>query len=59
MDKRPRRQADDRGTPPFPALFPICLPHVRLYEVVSSHIGVLPYKYRKIMEMFLKLMKLC
>ena len=35
------------------------LPHFRLYEVVSLHRCVLPYKYRKILEMFLTLMKLC
>ena len=38
---------------------PIFLPHFRLYEVVSLHVCVLPYKYRKILERLLKLMKLC
>ena len=41
---------------------PICptfLPHFRLYGVVSLHMCVLPYKYRKILKMLLKLMKLC
>ena len=42
-----------------PTIFPIFLPHFRLYEVVSLHMCVLPYKYRKILEMLLKLMKLC
>ena len=40
-------------------IFPIFLPHFRLCEVVSLHTCVLPYKYRKILEMLLKLMKLC
>ena len=34
------------------------LPHFRLYEVVSRHMCVPPYKYRKISEMLLKLMEL-
>ena len=33
------------------------LPHFRLYEVVSLHMSILPYKYRKILEMLPKLMK--
>ena len=33
--------------------------HYRLYEVVSLRRCVLPYKYRKIVEMLLKLMNLC
>ena len=28
-----------------PPLFPMFLPHFRLYEVVSLHMCVLPYKY--------------
>ena len=40
-------------------IFPIFLPHFRLYEVVSLHMCVLPYRCRKILEMLLKLMKLC
>ena len=43
----------------WPQIFPIFLPHFRLYEVVSLHACVLPYKCRKILEMLLKLMKLC
>ena len=39
--------------------YPISLPRFRLYEVVSLHMCVLPYKYRKILEMLLQLMKLC
>ena len=39
---------------------PIFVPHFRLYEVVSLHVCVLPYKYFKILEMFpYKLMKPC
>ena len=37
-------------------MFPIFLPHFRLYGVVSLHMRVLPYKYRKILEMLFKLM---
>ena len=40
-------------------LFPIVSPHFRLYEVVSLHMCVLSYKYRKLLEMLPKLMKLC
>ena len=40
-------------------IFPIFLPRFRLYEVVSLHRCVLPYKCRKILEMLLELMKLC
>ena len=36
----------------------ISLPHFCLYEVVSLHTCVLPYTYRKTLEMLLKLMKL-
>ena len=32
----------------------IFLPHFRLYEVIALHMCILPYKYRKIMEMLLK-----
>ena len=32
---------------------------IRSSFAVSLHVGVLPYKYRKILEMLLKLMKLC
>ena len=35
---------------------PIFLPHFRLYEVVSLHMSILPYKYRKILNFLLKLM---
>ena len=35
------------------------LPHFRLYEVVSLHMCVLPYKYRKMLEGLPKLLKLC
>ena len=42
-----------------PPIFPICVPHFRLYEVVSLHMCVFSYKYRNILEMLLKLMKLC
>ena len=35
------------------------LPHFCLYEVVSLHMCVLPCKYRKRLEMLLKLMELC
>ena len=28
----------------WPPLFPSCVPHFRLYEVVSIRMGVLPYK---------------
>ena len=40
-----------------PLIFPTSLPHFRLYEVVALHMCVLPYKYRKILEMLLTLMK--
>ena len=39
------------------SLFPYHL--FRLYVVVSLHMCVLPYKYRNILEMLLKLMKFC
>ena len=42
-----------------PRIFPNCLPHFRLYEVVSLHTCVLPYKCRKCLEMLLTLIKLC
>ena len=42
-----------------PTICPIFLPHFRLHEVFSLHMCVLLYKYRKILEMLLKLMKLC
>ena len=35
-------------------MFPIFLPHFRLYEVMLLHMCVLPYKFRKILEMLLK-----
>ena len=38
------------GTPPW-TLYSLFSPHFRLYEVVSLHMCVLPYKYRKISEM--------
>ena len=38
-------------------VFPIILPRFRLYEVVALHACVLPYKYRKILEMLLELTK--
>ena len=47
------------GTAPLPRIFPIFLPHFRLYEVYSRHMCVLPYTYRKILGTLLKLMKLC
>ena len=34
-------------------------PHILLYEVVSVIRLVFPYKYRKILEMVVKLMNLC
>ena len=40
-----------------PPISPIFLTYFRLYEVVSLHTCVLPYKYRKILEMLLKFMK--
>ena len=40
-------------------IFPITLPHFRLCEVVSLHMCVLPYIYRKILKMLLELMDLC
>ena len=49
---RRRRQA-------MPEVVPIFLPHFRLHEVVSLHMCVLPYKYRKRLKRLLKLMKLC
>ena len=42
-----------------PPLFHISLPHFRLYEVVSLHMRVLPYKYRTMVYMLLTLMRLC
>ena len=36
---------------------PIFLPHFRLYEVASLNMCVLPFKYRKILEMLLKLLE--
>ena len=39
--------------------FPICFPHVSLYEAGSLHMCVLPYKIRKILDTLLKLIKLC
>ena len=67
----PRHPSQSLCTAPVSPV--ISLPHVRLYEVVSLHMGVLPYvyevvslhmgvlpyKYRKILEKLLKLMKLC
>ena len=41
-----------------PTIVPTSLPHFRLYEVVLLHMCLLPYKYRKILEMLFKLMKL-
>ena len=38
---------------------PIFLPLFRLYGVFSLHVCVFPYKYCKMLEMLLKLMKLC
>ena len=35
------------------------LPHFRVYEVVSLHMCVLPYKYRKTLEMLPELMRVC
>ena len=64
--KRPRESnASSTPTPPYqpaqqhtdvrarlgPSIFPIFLPHFHLYEVVSLHICVLPYKYRKTLKM--------
>ena len=46
------------ATPPSP-IFPVLLPHFRLCGVVSIYMCVLPYKYRKILAMLLKLTKLC
>ena len=43
----------------MPPIFPIFLPHFRLYAVASLHVCVLPYKYREILEMLPKLMELC
>ena len=37
--------------------FSIVLPHFRLYEVVSLHMCVPPYKYRIILEMLLNFLK--
>ena len=48
-----------RFCPPISPIFPIVLPHFRLYEVVSLHMCFLPFKYRKILEMVLELMELC
>ena len=42
----------------FALIFPIFLPHFRLYEVVSLHMCVLPYKCGNILEMFPELNKL-
>ena len=42
-----------------PPIFRIFLSHFRLYEVVSLHRCVLPYIYRTILEMLLKLIELC
>ena len=42
-----------------PPIFPNSLPHFRLFEVVSLHRCVHPYKHRKILDMLLKLMKSC
>ena len=42
-----------------PLVFPISLPHFRLYEVVSVIRRVIPYTYGKILEMLLTLMELC
>ena len=46
------------STAPWYQIFPISLPHLRLYEVVLRHVCVLPYKYRKILGISLELMKL-
>ena len=40
-------------------MFPIFLPHFRLYELASLHMCVLPFKYRKILGMLPELIKLC
>ena len=42
-----------------PPIFLLFLPHFRLYEVVSLHRCVLPYKYREILGMLRKLLKVC
>ena len=39
-------------------MFPISLPPSRVYEVVSLHMCVLPYKYRKILKVLPKLTEL-
>ena len=54
-----RAHARRHRTKPSSPIFPIFLPHCRLYEVVSLRMCVIPYKYRKIVEMLLKLMKVC
>ena len=48
-------------TATLPPIFPtfLLVPHFRLYEVVSLHVSVLPYKNRKKLEMVFELMKLC
>ena len=46
-------------TKPWASAMSPCLPHFRLYEVVPLHMGVLPYTYRKMLDMVLKLMKIC
>ena len=38
---------------------PISLPHFCLYEVVSRHMCVLPYKCRTLLEMLVTLKELC
>ena len=43
----------------FPPMFPIFLPRFRLYEVVWLHMCFLPYKYRNMLEILVKRMKLC
>ena len=51
---------DFEGKPQYQILlFPFFLPHFRLHEVASLHMCVLPFKYRKILEMLLKLMTSC
>ena len=42
-----------------PPLFTTLHPHFRLYKVVSLHACVVPYKYRKILEMLPTLRHLC
>ena len=45
---------------PLPSpLFPFEFRHVHVYELVSLHMCVLPYIYRKILKMLPKLMEIC